>query len=230
MGNEQKDIRPTNWWAFITFGLIILILIWGFWKGCQPPQPKITYRDTIYLDSFIYVPTTKYVYVEVPNTTGYTKPPLNTSTQIKWRGYSIGYGDTIYLKDRDSTTYTINAQFLVNYPKNPKLIRQALTQDSTTYDFYHPDGRVWTNTYPLYLDRYNYVWENDSMKVQKKKFLHQIQGESWAYGSYNILQNAPRLAVDYTLNYRSVGLFGRFTLSPKKPYTITEIGTKVKLR
>jgi hypothetical protein len=221
---KAKDI-----WFWFCMALLAFVLIWGIGKGCQEPKPAITYHDTIYKDSFIMVPVTKYVEILVPNVTGYQKPLRDTVTIIKWKTNTIGPDDVIELH-RDTLQFNVKAQFIVNYPKNPKLIRQTISHDSVTYDFLRPDARVWTNTYPIDLDRYQYVWEADSMKKVKRGFFKQVHGESWAYAGYDIFRKAPRLAVDYAFNYRSVGIYGRANISTAKPYLFTEVGTKVKLK
>lgn len=228
-----KQSKPILW---VGITLIVGMLIWGLAKSCNPPTPATTWekRDTMYLDSFIHDTVPHYIYVEVPNVIGF-HAPLRPSpgTTIKWKHDTLTKDSFIVVTRHDTVIKEIAPGFLTNYPNNPKLIRHTLAKDSMKYDLFYPQGIVQSKSYPLNLDKYTYVYEDEVLKVlpgPKRPWLKEVTTGSSMYTLYNPINQSFRLELDGTLNYRQVGLYGRVSVGTTSPIFAPYIGTRVTLK
>ena len=230
---NQKKSNPLIW---LGLGVMVGLLIWGLWKGCNPKPPISGFvpRDTIYVPNYIHDTVDKYIYIEKTNVTVYDNPPHPLpGTKVEIRYDTITKDSLIYVVRNDTIIQEFKPIFLTSYPEAPKLLRQLIYKDSITMDLFWPNGKVYSGTYPMDLDRYNYVYEHGVMKVlkgPKQPFLKQIKFQSYLYTLYNPLNQSFRLELDGTLNYRSVGIIGRASLGTAPPYFAPYIGTRVTIK
>jgi hypothetical protein len=240
MATEVK--RPATWIWYLAGIVGITILALFLLRTCTPQtQPSAWQkRDTVYVDKYVYVRDTIRIHDTIvqPNVTVYKPTTEDGNTRIVYKKDTMRLNDTITLvqvnEKHDTITRYVSTSFLTQFPNNPKLIQQRIYKDSTSYDLMLVNGEVVRNSYPLNLDTYDYVWDNWQMVGHKKKttskFLKQVKGESYLYTTYEFLKQAPRLAIDYAIMYKNVGIYGRSTGSIKSPFFQLELGTKVKLK
>lgn len=153
-------------------------------------------------------------------------------------GTKIVYTDTgsikVVYKDRPDTI-NIDEQFLFNYPTSPKLLTARIFKSKFQADLYYINNEVKNQEWPMDLDKYDYVWEDEVFKaVTKKKPKEKIRGTSEMSALYDPLNQAARLELDYTLRYKRFGLMARpFALWQKEDGNVkggVETGIRVKLK
>lgn len=132
--------------------------------------------------------------------------------------------DSIILYIRDlETRIAISDKYLKNFPQAPKLISFNLDLNQLSLSLLTIEGNTFENTYPLYLETYDYMWydnklhyyetsRNNNLSTQKRRISDLI-----VYLDYRFLDKTPKLELEYSVN------LNRFRLRTSTNYNFTEI-------
>lgn len=98
----------------------------------------------------------------------------------------------------------ISDNYIKNFPENDKLITFSLTEkdlDITTVDI---KGDIREKNYPLYLDRYEYIWLDNELKhntrENQKKPNKQPFSETYINAGYEFIGKVPTLSIEQDFN------------------------------
>lgn len=224
--------QPSKYEVIVTIIAIILgILLW--YVGCQKPKPVNpvpTHTDTQHTPFYVY-DTVKVPHINIPPEIIIIPGHHTVDTFIE---VVVLPKDTIRIW-KDSIHYQdVLVPFLLAWPENPKLIREMITKTTLKMDFIFPNDSMAVNQYPLFLDNYDYYWEENHLKaVPKKKLnylLNPIGTDGYISGFYNPLRRSYRLELDYALRFGKVSFLARGAISTKKPFGELLIGAKYKFK
>lgn len=235
MSNTQKP----NYLNTILLVFLILIGLVLLYKTCNrdsgtPVLPQPSKTDSIKVDYFPEAGKIPSDYVPIkPEVVILYRDRIDTFTKV------VRVVDTFYVINTFTVdTFGISKSFLTNFPKNPKLIDGNFTSKAFKFTFMYPEqGRVETKEYPIDLSAFEYMWLNDSL-AGKPLSTHSkpinlkppITTSSWLYVGYNPFTKASKLAIDYAIEYKHLGLFGRGQFSTQTPNWDFQIGGKIRLR
>lgn len=134
-------------------------------------------------------------------------PPLPSLTPIIIH-------DTLYLEDTNGKRFRINKEYLLYKPGAPKLIAGVFTGNNLSLDLLDTSGKIQTKTYKLDYPSYDYIWDtalkqsSSHIKIPHvPRWKDNIATTSNLYLTRNPFNNNYQLAVDYSLMYKSLGLY-----------------------
>lgn len=158
---------------------------------------------------------------------------IETDTVRWWIAYPKGRVKVPeYQEVIDTARYS--ESFLANWPNNPKLIMNRLGKDYLSYDLLYPNGEVVTKDYSVDYNQAEYAWSDDSLRIKRHKLtLGKITKPTFhsnLYTGYNPLNKSGRLAIDGTIEYNRLGIYGRASTRTVLPYLDFEVGTKFILK
>lgn len=101
--------------------------------------------------------------------------------------------------------------YIKNYPSADKLIDFQLSFDNLDISTVDIQGNKKKQDFPLYLDRYNYIWsENELNKYTRKSKITLNNNDTWKklyfYTGYDYIHSSPKFEMDYQVD------FGRFRI------------------
>lgn len=100
----------------------------------------------------------------------------------------------------------VNSDFIINYPKSPKLLEMKLSQDSLSMALYKTDNTIERENYPLYLGSYKYTWVDGILNIEDipqkevKKTKTKVKWNSlYLNGGYDVYNQVPTSGFEYNL-------------------------------
>lgn len=198
----------------IGVGFTLLIL-----RGCQPktidtlPEHLVSgYKtDTVYVEVYLEPKPQEPQIPVAPKTVTlpkYVEVPVY---------YPVVERDTIYLTDTLGNTFRVNPLYLSYSIGAPKLLYGEFTENQMTLHLLDTSGRISMIDYPWQLKFYDYYFNDNSLNFHAKDATRQpgmsrgsnkIYSSSNVYLTYGLLTETPNISMDYSLNYRSVGIYG----------------------
>lgn len=132
--------------------------------------------------------------------------PIKPITLIQWKTPGIEYlpgeviRDTIRIPNPSDTLYK----------NNPRLISMGLIQDTLSFTLYNKDNQLFTETYPIYLGSYGYLWEDNQLNMYDIKGKEETKTKpknSFAWNNlffnagYSVYAKAPTTGLEYNITY-----------------------------
>lgn len=208
--------KKDKYYLIIISILVITLIIF---KGCEKPQQPINHytytTDTLYHAKKYEALLTKFSSVQKdlkklketpPKTINYYTTPNPETITIEKVPDSL----ILYIEDLKEKI-AISDKYIKNYPKNDKLIDFQLTRDSLDIATLTIKGDTKKQTFPMYLDNYNYFWaENRLLRKDRKSIYKYKDPNKWNQlffkVGYDLLYFSPNLGLDYHID------LGRFRL------------------
>lgn len=159
---------------FILIGLLILAILFSFTWGFNMAKKRIPYPEVIHKTDTVYIHE-PYVPDILP------KDTIKPNTLTIWKVDSSQLNEYKLRIIQDSIRYSIMIQglrdsimisevFLKTYPRNPKLLGLQLYRDSMNLITMSIEGVTSTEKYNLFLQDYNYIWNNQGLGYTKTKY------------------------------------------------------------
>lgn len=218
-------------------------------RGCNKPPKVINHNvsvtDTIYRPRYIY-DTFKGREVKPLVITRYLHDTIHIPTpKIEVSDYGITVLDTSYmnrlrnLKVYDPSKDTIakySNKFLVEYPKNSKLILIHSSMDTLSIDQLGTDGNITSRKYMVDYKKLNYQFNGQELSSIKnpdynpfKNAMRRFTTASYISLSVNPFTLKPKATIDYSVMFNHVGVYGYNAFSTGKPFVDMGVGVKFKL-
>lgn len=201
MKNYTKYLIP------ILIGLTFLGIGFAVGKGCNSPSKTPYYQEPGFKTDTIIAPSSKLEQkVEKENKEWKDKSsvmPPKTVTIYKPEVTFIH--DTIYQRIMTDTNSGLAKVLREKYIFiNGKFTRQSLRL--TLQDI---EGITYERDYPVDYSSYEYYHDGKDLKVAKTSNppSNKLTTSSFAYLGYEPFQKAPTIMVDYSINYKKVGLY-----------------------
>lgn len=179
-------------------------------KNAATIPPKIVYRYTE-----VPVPVIKYV----PTIIHDTIQLVDTATGKKINIYPCWYNSYIGI---------------------PKLIAARFTKNGISLDLYDTGCKLYTKVYQTDYESYDYFWNGNDIKIKKAQmntipkvgaFWKQFSTSCNVYVTEELVNMRPYLSADYSLNFRSIGLYTMGSVGYKNDFDArVNVGIKIKLR
>lgn len=133
------------------------------------------------------------------------------------------YKEYLKLYPRGKEVVLVKSDFVLNYPKAPKLLSFDLVKDSISLGLYNSDNTLQTITYPIYLDSYGYRYEDNALNmynIESKAptiIKPRLRWDNlYVNGGYDIYNKAAITGLEYNLTP------GRFKLDVNAEVLILE--------
>lgn len=112
----------------------------------------------------------------------------------------------------------ISDKYIKNYPNADKLVDFQLTRDLFDITTLTIAGETKESRTPLYLDQYNYYWDNNTLYHERREKPYtppnqNVWNQLYIEPGYDLLHQAPRLGLEYDVK------MGRFKISTET-YTL----------
>jgi len=219
LGERFKTLTP-----YLLIALLILLSVIIF-KNCKGDlvspndiNPKTIYK---YKTDSIY----KRKYYELLRLHNIKTPPLiverwlTPEKEIDSVNVIPGYL-LVYIKGLQDSL-KINQNFVVNYPKAPKLIDFTLKKDSLVITTFDNEARLFTNRYPLYLNNFNYQWYDNDLHRKETSYpgINKTKlkwNQFYINSGYSLTQSKPLIGFEYNLTP------GRFKFDLDADFTLEQ--------
>lgn len=148
------------------------------------------------------------------------------------------YSDTgkirLVYKDRETS---IDHSFLTYEPGAPKLLKGAFVSTGFKLDLLDTSGNLYTVNYPTDYSQYNYYYDRGTVLVDKLKKVPDLPNpkrnfstSSNLYLTYELTSKTPMASVDYSLNFKRVGLYGLAGAGYSNNILQTNLNAGVRIR
>jgi hypothetical protein len=121
--------------------------------------------------------------------------------EIKGNVVKVPDSIIVYIDSTKKKT-SIADNYIKSFVDKDKLINFKLVKDSFNLSTIAIDGKTITREYPLFLEKYDYYWYDNTLHhlPTKKKFSEKVKGKfnnMYINGGYDFMQKSPTIGAEY---------------------------------
>lgn len=147
--------------------------------------------------------------------------------------------DTLYI-DSTNRKSAIYPCWYATYPEKSKLLSARFTKLGISLDLYDSSCKTITQVYVTDYTKFDYFWDGENLKVDNAHintipkiggFWKQFTSTSNLYVTQELLTQTTMVGVDYSLNYKRVGIYGLGQVGYKNDLQPRlNVGLRIKLK
>lgn len=199
--------------------IVALLCIIGY-QDCNKPKPPQYFQELGFK-----VDTNRKNFYKLIQAKGDSMPPKEVIV-YRDRPIPVERVDSIEIHDTEvvliykDKRLPIHRNYLEFQPGNPKIILGKFTGSGISLDLLDTSGHIYTTTYETRYSDFDYFFDGNKFTYAKRSRVTIpnidrppiITTQANIYGMYEALTNSPTLAVDGSIGFKKVSLYGNTQL------------------
>jgi len=201
--------KQTNTILIILVALLILSNVITY-QWVRRKNPQVEVPDPVYVTDTVYAKK-YFTLLDKYNKDSLKWKDIKPKTITKWKEPKPVWPtvitlvpDSIILKiGKLEEEIAIHKGYITNFPKSPKLLKLEASKDSLEISTIDIASHLMTYSYPVYYDKYTYVWQNNELSAKKLKIKKKIETDFrnlYLNADYDLFSQNPSIYLDYNID------------------------------